>query len=34
MPELAGKYSYWALIGVTLILTGGLYAYLKKAKWL
>ena len=34
MPELAGKYSYWILIAVTLILTGGLYASLKKAKWL
>ena len=34
MPELAGKYSYWILIAVTLVLTGGLYASLKKAKWL
>lgn len=34
MPELHGKYSYWLLIAFTLTVTGGLYAYLKKAKWL
>lgn len=34
MPELAGKYSYLALIAFTLIVTGGLYGTLKKAKWL
>jgi len=34
MPELAGKYSYLILIAFTLIVTGGLYGTLKKAKWL
>lgn len=34
MHELHGKYSYLMLIGFTLAVTGGLYAYLKKAKWL
>ncbi|MGH8108907.1 MAG: magnesium/cobalt transporter CorA [Arenimonas sp.] len=34
MPELAGKYSYLILILFTLFVTGGLYASLKKAKWL
>jgi magnesium transporter len=34
MPELHGKYSYFALVAFTLLVTGGLYAYLKKAKWL
>lgn len=34
MPELAGRYSYLILIAFTLLVTGGLYASLKKAKWL
>ncbi len=34
MPELHGKYSYLILITFTLMVTGGLYASLKKAKWL
>ena len=34
MPELHGKYSYIFLIMFTVAATGGLYAYLRKAKWL
>lgn len=34
MPELPGKYSYWMLVAFTVIVSGTLYAYLKKSKWL
>jgi len=34
MPEIHGKYSYIFLIIFTVSATGGLYAYLRKAKWL
>lgn len=34
MPELAGRYSYWVVIGVTVSICGGLYALLRKARWL
>jgi magnesium transporter len=34
MPELAGRYSYPILIGVVLVVCIGLYAYLKKVRWL
>lgn len=34
MPELHGPYSYWILIGVTGVVCVGLYALLKRAKWL
>ena len=34
MPELAGRYSYWVVIGVTATICGGLYALLRKARWL
>lgn len=34
MPELAGRWSYAVLIGVTLVVVGVLYRVLKRAKWL
>jgi magnesium transporter len=34
MPELPGRWSYVILIGIVLVSTGGLYAYLKKVRWL
>jgi len=34
MPELAGRYSYAVLIGVVVVVCAGLYAYLKKVRWL
>lgn len=34
MPELHGKYSYFALIGVVAAVCLGLYRYLKKVRWL
>jgi magnesium transporter len=34
MPELAGKYSYAALIGTVVVVCAVLYRYLKKVKWL
>jgi magnesium transporter len=34
MPELAGRWSYAILIGVTATVCVGLYALLKRAKWL
>jgi len=34
MPELAGKYSYAILIGVTVAVSFGLYRVLRRAKWL
>ena len=34
MPELGGRYSYWVVIGVTAGICGGLYALLRRARWL
>ena len=34
MPELAGRYSYWIVIGLTIVLVAALYATLRRAKWL
>ena len=34
MPELAGRHSYAVLIGVVVVICLGLYAYLKKVRWL
>jgi magnesium transporter len=34
MPELQGRYSYGILIGVVVVVCGGVYALLKRAKWL
>jgi len=34
MPELAGRFSYFTLIGVTVVVCVGLYVVLKRAKWL
>lgn len=34
MPELAGRWSYAVVIGVVAAATAGLYAYLKKVRWL
>ena len=34
MPELDGRYSYWIMIGVTLLICVILYRVLKKASWL
>ena len=34
MPELAGRWSYAILIGAVAAVTVGLYAYLKKVRWL
>jgi magnesium transporter len=34
MPELAGPYNYYALIGITAIVCAVLYRRLKRAKWL
>ena len=34
MPELEGRWSYAVLIGVVAAVTVGLYAYLKKVRWL
>jgi magnesium transporter len=34
MPELAGRHSYAVLIGVVVVICVGLYAYLKKVRWL
>jgi magnesium transporter len=34
MPELAGRYSYWILIGAMIAICGVLYAMFKRAKWL
>jgi magnesium transporter len=34
MPELPGRYSYYAVIGVTAIVCGLLYRVLRRAKWL
>jgi magnesium transporter len=34
MPELAGRYSYWILIGAMTVICVALYAMFKRAKWL
>lgn len=34
MPEFAGRYSYWILIGAVAAICIGLYAMFKRAKWL
>jgi magnesium transporter len=34
MPELAGRYSYWLLIGVTVSVMGLLFVLLRRAKWI
>jgi magnesium transporter len=34
MPELHGRYSYYVLIGVVVVVCAGLYRYLKKVRWL
>ncbi len=34
MPELGGIYSYWIMIGVTATVCVGLFALLRRAKWL
>jgi magnesium transporter len=34
MPELRGPYSYFALIGIVVVVVAGLYFYLKKVRWL
>lgn len=34
MPELAGAYSYWILIGVVIVVCVVLYGMFKRAKWL
>ena len=34
MPELHGRHSYWVLIGVVGVVVVGLYAYLRKVRWL
>ncbi|MCW5581852.1 MAG: magnesium and cobalt transport protein CorA [Luteimonas sp.] len=34
MPELHGRYSYAILVGVVAAVVAGLYAYLKKVRWL
>jgi len=34
MPELHGPHSYFALIGIVVVVVTGLYFYLKKVRWL
>lgn len=34
MPELAGRHSYWVLIGTVVVVCFTLYRYLKKVRWL
>ena len=34
MPELAGRYSYLALVGVTVSIVAGLFVVLRRAKWI
>jgi magnesium transporter len=34
MPELPGAYSYYSVIGITIVVCVGLYFVLKRAKWL
>jgi magnesium transporter len=34
MPELAGRYSYWIVLAATIAICGGLFALLRRARWL
>ncbi len=34
MPELAGRYSYWIVLAVTIGICAGLYTLLRRARWL
>lgn len=34
MPELAGRYNYFIVIGIAVVVCIGLYRYLKKIRWL
>lgn len=34
MPELSGRYSYFVLIGIVVVVCVSLYAYLRKVRWL
>jgi len=34
MPELAGRYSYFTFVGITVVVVGITYILLKKVKWL
>jgi len=34
MPELAGRYSYWIMMAVTVVICSGLFRLLRKARWL
>jgi magnesium transporter len=34
MPELDGRYSYWIMIGLTAGICGGLFWFLRRARWL
>jgi magnesium transporter len=34
MPELGGRYSYLALVGVTVAIVAGLFVVLRRAKWI
>jgi magnesium transporter len=34
MPELAGRYSYLALVGATVAIVAGLFVLLRRAKWI
>lgn len=34
MPELGGRYSYYVMLGATAACMGGVYALLKRARWL
>ncbi len=34
MPELAGRYSYWIVLGATALICTGLFLWLKRARWL
>lgn len=34
MPELAGRYSYYVVLSVTVVACGGLFALLRRARWL
>jgi magnesium transporter len=34
MPELAGRYSYYILMGIVAVVCTMLYRYLRKVQWL
>jgi len=34
MPELDQRYAYWGVIGVTVVACAGLFAVLRRARWL